>query len=594
MLRWATPLAVLGYLGSLVLLATSGGVESRAARAAAGESKTRGNFVPAAADTLALAYPDDPDTLNALIASDTVSEAFHRWVYEPLANAKFANPDELEPALAERWEFDEERLEYTIHLRKGVKWHPLTLPNGTPLPEKEFTARDVKFSFDCVLNPNAETTALRSYFEDPEAADADQRYKIKVSVVDNYTLKVRWTRPYFLMDEWTLAAVPIIPRHVYSVDENGEPISLDFSSEEFAQGFNTHWANNKMCGTGPMRYVDWRRDDRLVLERNDAYWGAPFFFSRVVFSCERNPLTLLNKALSRELDWTAISQKDQFLQIASDANVTSGRVLRKEYDYPGYRYIGYNLRRPFLNERDVRHALSSCVPIDDIIREVFKGLARPLTGPFQPGTPAYNPSVPRVAYDLKKAAELLDRAGWKDTDQDGVRDKLIDGRPVPARFKLMIYGDAPQYLAAAQLIQANCRKVGVDVVIDPAKWALMLDRLRTKDFDAAMLGWALSWRPDPFQIWHSSQAEAPDSSNAIGFQNPEVDRLIEELRRTRDRDAQVPLYHEIHRLIAEDQPYTFLLVDLGTGVLNSRIENVVFYKPRPCYDAREWGAVTPR
>src|SRR5258707_827736 len=107
---------------------------------------TRGGKRPAASDTLVLSYPDDPDTINPLTANDNVSEAFQRLVYDYLADRKYSNPDEWEPALAESWDFDPKNLEYTIHLRKGVMWHPVTLPSGKRLPATEFTARDVKFT----------------------------------------------------------------------------------------------------------------------------------------------------------------------------------------------------------------------------------------------------------------------------------------------------------------------------------------------------------------------------------------------------------------------------------------------------------------
>ncbi|MBC7078173.1 MAG: hypothetical protein H5T92_07710, partial [Synergistales bacterium] len=219
------------------------GTSQRPAESARGTSPgrprlTRAGVPPAENDVLLLSYPDDPDTLNPITSSDTVSEAFQSRVYETLAEPRFDNPDEWEPVLAEKWEFDEKNLEFTIHLRKGVKWHPIKLPNGKPLPETELTSRDVTFTFDCVLNPNVEAAHIRSYYEDPTATDESQRAMIEYRAVDKYTVKVRWKKPYFLAKEFTLGGVPIIPRHVFSVNANGEPISFDFSSKEFADGFN--------------------------------------------------------------------------------------------------------------------------------------------------------------------------------------------------------------------------------------------------------------------------------------------------------------------------------------------------------------------
>lgn len=275
-------------------------------------------------DVLLLTYANDPDTLNPITASDTVSEAFQREVYEPLAERAYPNPDNWVPKLASSWEFDEKTLTYLIHLRPGVFWHPMRLPNGRLLPETEMTALDVKFTFDVILNPHVEAASLRSYYEDPEAKDEAHRYKIKVDVVDKYTVKVQWTQPYFQSQEFTLG-VNVIPRHVFSVDENGEPIALNFSLKEFADGFNQHWASTMMCGTGPMMYQEWVRDQRLVLVRNPDYWGQPFPFKRLVYRSIPNANTATQKLLQGDLDLVAIPDKDQYLQTRNHSNVVPAR-----------------------------------------------------------------------------------------------------------------------------------------------------------------------------------------------------------------------------------------------------------------------------
>lgn len=566
---------------------------ARFSQAATPSSTTRGGKRPAPTDTLLLHYQQDPDTINAVTSSDTVSDEFQRWVYEPLAEPRFDNPDELVPALAEKWEFDQNKLEFTIHLRKGVKWHPMTLPNGKALPDREFTARDVKFTFDCILNQHIDAAALRSYYEDPDAKDASQKYKIKVTVVDNSTVKVKWSKPYFMAPEFTLN-VPMMPRHVYSVNEQGEPISFDFSSKEFAEGFNNHWANRRMCGTGPMMFVEWAKEEKLVLKRNPNYWGEPFYFDQVLFRNIANSNTARQEVLQNNLDWAVIPEKDLYLQLREHANVKAGKVKLGEYEYPGFRMIAYNVRRDFLKDKRVRWALSHAVPVNKIIDEVWLKLAKRTTGPFVIGSSSYDSSIEPVRYDLTKAAQLLDEAGWKDKDADGIRDKKINNVSVPARFDLMIYSYAPAYKTVAEIVKENCRQIGVDVVISPAKWALMLQKLRKKEFDAAMLGWATTYKSDPFQLWHGSQADIPDSSNGGGYQNPEVDKLIDELRVTLDVKRQVELFHKIHRLIHEDQPFTFLLSDLQTAAYDSRLQNIKYYRLRPCIDQREWFAASPR
>lgn len=569
--------------------------EPSSSDASGSENLTAAGKQPAENDTLLLSYGEDPDTINGITASDNVSNAFQQHVYESLGESDFKNPENVLPSLATHWEFDEEKLEYTIHLRKGVKWHPMQLPNGQMLPETEFTARDVKFTFDCVLNPNVEAAHIRSYFEDPEAKDPANRYKIKLTVVDDYTVKVTWTKPYFLAEVFTLAGFPIIPRHVYSVDNNGEPISFDFSSKEFAKGFNEHWANTKMCGTGPMMFEEWERNKRLVLVRNPDYWGKPYYFSKIIQRCIPNVNTSTQQGLQGDLDWAAITQKDKFIQSKEHKNVKAGEVKLVDFEYPGYRYIGYNLRRDLFADKQFRRALAYTTPIQQIIDTVFEGLAVPVAGPFLPGSFAADPQIKPIAHDLEKARQILEEAGWKDTNGNGVRDKLINNARVEAEFDLMIFSESPSFRAVAEIYKENCRKIGVQVKLSPAQWALMLQAMRKWNFDAVMVGWGSGWeRGDPFQLWHGSQADVKDSSNHVGYRNAEVDKLIERLRVTMDKDKQKEIYHKIHRLVFDDQPYTFLFSEKATGVMSSRIQNVKFYRLRPCRDSREWWATEPR
>jgi ABC-type transport system substrate-binding protein len=245
-------------------------------------------------------------------------------------------------------------------------------------------------------------------------------------------------------------------------------------------------------------------------------------------------------------------------------------------------------------DKRVRWALSHAIPVDQIIDKVYHGLAERLTGPCLPGSSSYDESLEPVSFDLGKSRELLDEAGWKDSDGDGVRDKEIDGRPIALSFDMIIFSDSPQFLTIAEIMKENCRQIGVDVKITPTKWALMLQKLKKQEFDACILGWAMDWKTDPFQIFHSSQADLPDTSNHTGYKNPEVDRLIEQLRVTLEPAEQSKLAKQIHRAIYEDQAYTFLFTEKATAVRNSRLDNVKFYKIRPGFDVREWYGNQPR
>lgn len=562
-------------------------VETSASEASSG--------APAANDVLNVYYGDDPDRLNPVLANDNVSSSWIRRVCEPLARRKFSDPSTFEPVLAESWTFDEENLEYTINLRKGVFWHPAKLPNGKVLPPEEFTSRDVKFTYDCILNENAECAAMRSYFLDPEATDPKDRYKIRVTPVSKYVVKIKWTKPYFMMDDWTLGnpEFNIIPRHVYSVDKDGKLISLDFSSKEFGTAFNDHWANDELVGTGPYRLIEWKQGDRVLMKRNEEYWGKKPHFSEIYDRMITNPETSVQLALDGDLDLAAVPEISRYVRIRDEPGGYDKNLVRPiEIDRTAYRYLGYNLQKPIFSDPKVRMALSYAVPVDQIIESIYHGLAVRMTGPFVPGK--FSAELEPIPYDLEKAKQLLKEAGWEDTDKDGIVDKELGGRRTPLAFEIIIFADSPQYSNIALTIRDSFQRIGVKVDATPTKWQLMLEKLNKKEFDATILGWVADWKSDPFQLWHSSQADLPDSSN-FGYKNPKVDELIEKLRVTLDEEDQVPLYHAIHEEIYKDQPYTFLYKEKATGLLNARIQNFKTYPElRPHYDLLEWSSSKAR
>jgi len=120
------------------------------------------------------------------------------------------------------------------------------------------------------------------------------------------------------------------------------------------------------------------------------------------------------------------------------------------------------------------------------------------------------------------------------------------------------------------------------------EWSVFLKNLNEWKFDACMLGWAMDANTDLYQIWHSSLADIKASSNHIGYKNPEVDRLIEQARKEFDKEKRVQMYHQIHRIIAEDQPYTFLFTNKALIAIDKRIKNVIPYPIRPSFKFTDW------
>jgi peptide/nickel transport system substrate-binding protein len=202
------------------------------------------------------------------------------------------------------------------------------------------------------------------------------------------------------------------------------------------------------------------------------------------------------------------------------------------------------------------------------------------TGTFYIFGPQSDPNIKPWPYDLEKAKELLDQAGWIDTDGDGIRDK----NGVPFSFSYMIVGGTYLHEQIAKLVKDQAAKVGIDMSIDPYEWSVFIQKVQNREFDAVNMAWGGGLAGDPYQIWHSSQIES--GSNYIGFDNPQADAIIEQARRTLDDDKRNKMYHRFHRILHEEQPYTFVYTRPEQRFLDKRFQNVIIHKLG--LDPHEW------
>ena len=205
-----------------------------------------------------------------------------------------------------------------------------------------------------------------------------------------------------------------------------------------------------------------------------------------------------------------------------------------------------------------------------------------------PGLKEYDESIPTIPYDPERARQLLAEAGWKDTDADGVLDKVVDGRKVDFRFKFLLNSGNEQREQIMLILDDEFKKVGIDAEIQKLEWSVFLENLRTRDFDAYVGAWVNDPIPtDPYQLWHSSQADN-NGSNYTSFKNARADKLIEMNRLEFDENKRIALMKEFQQIVVDEQPYTFLWMPLWPSVYNKRLQNVNYSLARPGYNPSQW------
>jgi peptide/nickel transport system substrate-binding protein len=253
-----------------------------------------------------------------------------------------------------------------------------------------------------------------------------------------------------------------------------------------------------------------------------------------------------------EFDLYLQLQPQQWLRDLEAAGLKA-RLHRIKFFNPNYNFIAWNEERPYFADKRVRQALNYAIDTEGARKTFLFGLDRPTSCHFYLDSAACDHALSPRPFDPARAAQLLDEAGWRERDKDGVRVK----GGVPFRFTFLINSDSTFLEKLAPYLQQELRKLGIAMEIEKADWAHFIQLVGDHRYDATSLRWAnTDVAQDPYEIWHSSQAK--DGSNFISFRNPAADALIESARAALDDARRNELYRKLGRLLYDEAPYTFL------------------------------------
>lgn len=483
-------------------------------------------FRPDYGDAIVAGSIGEPRTLVPILASDSASGAICGLVFNGLV--KYDKDLNLVGDLAERWEVSENGLEITFYLRKGVRWH-----DGEP-----FTARDVEFTYKSLIDPNVRT-----------AYSGDFQMVEKFDVMDDYRLKVTYKEPFSPgLSSW---GMNIMPRHLLEKEDlNKTPFS------------------RSPIGTGRYKFSLWKTGERLELVSNHDYFEGRPRIDRYIYRIIPDQATMFLELRSEGVDYIGLTP----LQFSRQTQTKFFKEDFQKFRFPsfGYTYMGYSLKDPRFQDLRVRQAINHAIDKEEIIRGVLLGLGRVATGPFLPESWAYNKDVKAIGYNPDRARLLLREAGWQDNDGDGILEK--NGGKFS--FTVVTNQGNEQRRMTAEIIQRRLKEVGIELKIKIIEWSSFVSEFIDKRrFEAVLLGWGLGQDPDMYDIWHSSKTKEGEF-NFVGYENEEVDRLLLEGRRTFDQKERARIYHRIHEILYEEQPYLFLYVPDSLPIIHSRFKGI--------------------
>lgn len=479
--------------------------------ASSGGSGSTGG-TPQVADELIVLTGSDASTFDPHFCTDSATEIFNKNIYNNLV--RFNANMEITPDLAEEWSTSEDSLTWTFKLRKGVKFH-----DGT-----DFNAEAVKVSFERVLNPDV-GSPRRSVVSSIT----------KVEAVDEYTVAVTTEKPNgALLQQLSHPVAAII-----------SPAALETYGDDIA---------TNPVGTGAFKFVEWKIGEEVVLERNEEYFGGAPMVRKVSFRVvpEDSTRALLLQSGQADVSMRLPVTEVNRLKGKADIEITEGDTVMTMY-------VALNNSKGVLQNAKVRQALNYAVDKDVIVNDILEGFATVADAPISPTTWGYS-STMRYEHNVEKAKQLLAEAGY------------------PNGIDLTLWTPTGRYLMDVQVaenLQAQWGEAGIRVEIRQWEFQSLMSEVKKGEFDMVLLGWSPSTGDADqgmYPVFHSSQF--PPNSNRAFFNNPEVDKLLEDAKVEVDSANRAGLYQQAQRIIMDEAAWTFLYYPRQALAYRSNISGV--------------------
>jgi microcin C transport system substrate-binding protein len=464
-----------------------------------------------------------PKSLNYYLDLSFQAEQIFTLLYETLLTLNPATLD-YEPAIAERWTISEDKKIYTFYIDKSARWS-----DGKPI-----TARDIKWTYDVIMDPKHLTGAHKVELERFTTTEIVDEYTIRFTARD-----VHWKNLY------TAGQFQILPKHAYE--------KLDFNKINF----------DFPVVSGPYR-IDRIEEGMFVsLERRDDWWAANFkrkqgthnfqTLKYKFFAENENAFEAFKKG---ELDFYPVHTSRLWVNETKGRKFTNNWIVKQKlynHDPIGFQGFAMNLRKPPFDDLRVRKAMAHLLDRRKMNATLMynqyflhKAIWEDLYNRDYP-----NPN-PFFEMDKAKARQLLGEAGWIADPKTGILMK--SGRPFSFEF-LTRSASSEKFLA---IFAEDLKDVGIELKINKKDWAAWARDMDEFNFQMTWAAWTTDIFKDPEAMWSSREADRKGGSNITGFKNLRVDELIEKQKRIFDVDRRNHISREIDQIVYGQVPYVLL------------------------------------
>ncbi|CAN5413512.1 hypothetical protein BH09BAC5_BH09BAC5_21590 [soil metagenome] len=488
-------------------------------------------------------------------------------------------------------EHSEDGLRWTYELRDEPKWD-----DGSQL-----SVDDVIFTlmaWECPLTDNAYAKSSIDNLDKIERDPANPRKFIMVMKGPN------------IQNENFIQGIPILERTFMDPDNVLSKFTIaQFTDSKFAPEKYPElvkWAKefndpkygrslDLLNGLGAYKVTSWEDKQSIVISRKTNHWTSTLknpdmyntsYPDKIIFKVNQDDNTIALELQNQTIDASSWVSTKGLADLQKDSDFMKNYNSAFVQDF-GYQFMGINMkpaatnRTPFFTDVRVRRAIAYLTPVDELNTNYFLGKALRMTSMVSSiKKEVYNNSLQLIPYDIEKAKKLLDEAGWKDTDGDNIRDKIIDGKKVQFSCEIVI-ANGPIYENIANDVANAMYPAGIKLNVRTMDFAALTEAVTAHKFDLYLGAWQNSFATEDYkQIWHTS-SYTNGGSNIVGFGNAASDALIDSIRVTLDPQKRIPMEKRLQQIVYDEQPYVFLFSSVRKIVVHKRFDNGDIYFEKP-------------
>ncbi|MCS7076255.1 MAG: ABC transporter substrate-binding protein [Bacteroidia bacterium] len=545
---------------------------------------------PSFGDWVVLSIPVEPDNLNPFMGISAYSLYMYPLLYQSLTIIDNATNTE-KPLLSEHLPFiSADGLRYTYQIRSDAVWD-----NGTPI-----LAEDVVFSLKTILHPYTHTNTHKPYYTNIQNVELYPENPRKITFI---------FKQKDILLRYSIGSMYILPRYIFDEQNRMSKFSLtdiingqdrlkqnpDFM--KFAEEFNnpSRLRDPKFhVGSGGYFLEKWSTQQQIVFRRKKTWWGYKHshehsafqaYPDKIIYKIINTGSTIITELKAGNIDAAFGIYPKDFEEIQQND------LIKHHFNFyttkqPAIIYIGLNnlpknTTHPALADVKVRRAIAHLTDVDKMLEKIYYNYGTRISNFGLTNNKEISPSsFEPISYNLQIAKQLLDESGWKDTDYDGIRDKIVHGKKYNLTLEFILPTGSATSQNIALMLQQSAKPAGIKIDLVSQEANVFIQKLKNRDFDLYTSGWTIPPTIfDSYQIFHSKSIE--NGGNFVGFNNPKADKLIEKIRTEFDENERRKIYYELQKIIYDQQPYIFLWQPKERLIIHKRFQNQVIFDANP-------------